>query len=140
MVSVFVTVFSSCSLIEAVNNRRLKVSDNEAVTGLFGDIPTTLSNKNKEGRKELFSKNARDNDIDLDSTIDQLFESYKGKFKSYDLVSGPTVSSSFSYGDKTKSMQAEYFVQTTEAYYHFLIDCVTEDTVNPDNIVSQPFT
>ncbi|MBQ8164736.1 MAG: DUF5104 domain-containing protein [Clostridia bacterium] len=130
----FIMAFSSCSLIESVNDRRLQDTDNDAINGVFGDFLTTLGNKNKDGMKKLFSKPARDNDTDLDSMIDQLFESYKGKLKSYGLVKGPTVSSSFSYGDETENMQAAYFVETTESYYHFLIDCVTEDTVNPDNI------
>ena len=102
----------------------------KSINDLFG----SLDNNDKEGLKQLFSKNVLNNDSDLDEQIDKLFSVYSGS-KTEILFDGILGGEYDNEGNKIKStVFATFPVLNNDKYYWFYVELTYQDDFSSDNI------
>lgn len=125
----------SCNSARSMANDRLAElngsNDDETADKCFQKIIESLENKDKEGMKNIFSKQALKEANDIDGGIDYIMDFYKGKIQSKKVAL--QVSDKNDYGRKEKELRALYTVVTDEdTYIVFFINQMV-DTKNSDN-------
>lgn len=139
---IFITimVFSlgliSCNSARTMVNDRLAElngsNDDETADKCFQKIIEALDNKDKEELKKIFSPNALKEANDIDSSINEMMNFYKGKMKSNKRT--VATSESKDYGENKKELNCSYKVTTDDGNYsiHFVEKLI--DTKNPNNV------
>ena len=109
--------------------------DNKVADDLFQQVIDAIKNKDKVALKALFSKNALNNAVDLDKSVDTLLGFIEGEISTWvNPDGGPGASESINYGHITKELFLYYNVNTDTQKYFFLVDFYPIDTDHPDNV------
>ena len=126
----------SCSSAKTMINNRLSEldgsNDDEIADAQFQNLIKVLENKDKDGLKKMFSPNALKEAQDIDGSINEMMNFYKGKMKSNKRT--VATSESKDYGEKKKELNCSYKVTTDNGNYsiHFVEKLI--DTKNPNNV------
>ena len=135
-----VLMSSACSFIipEELRGPHLKErlfdDDTKIAENAVGRILDSIKERDREGLKSVFSKNALTEAEDMEGGIEYLFEFVQGNVTSYTLDRGPISDLSTEYGDRQEELKSWFYVITDKEKYVFFILQYSEDTFDPDNV------
>jgi hypothetical protein len=130
-------LLSSCSLGGLNLWSGFNDNDQEIAKTRMDYLLEALDNKDKDGLKAMFSKNAIDQVENFDQSITDLFDYYEGDFVSYDNWGGPVTEegiNSDGTGRKWKRLDSTCDVKTSNGEYRFAIIEFVQDTADADNV------
>jgi len=124
-------VIAGCAPAEVVSP--LLRDSNDIAFEVFEKVILAIEEKDKEGLKNLFSKQAIADSDNLDEEINSLFEFYKGKMNS-NYAWGEVGTGEKDENGRWKWIQPSYDIETTEEEYKILFKYYLFDTSNEDNV------
>ncbi len=129
-------LLSSCSGFVKKYSRFFQ-DDRSDANAKMDKVLEALKNKDKEALKALFSSKAIAQTENIDKSIDELIEYFKGNFVSYNDWGGPMVEGGIN-DDGTdrnwKCIYSSYDVETSGEKYRLYIQDFTVDTADEDNV------
>lgn len=134
MLIIVVLFLSSCSL-GGSRTALLDMDDSDEIAkARLEEVINALELRDKDALKNMFSKQALNESVDFDSSVNDLFDLFQGEVNSCEKPSGPTVFESNDHGHETKQINSYYYVTTDKQKYFFLMDDYPVDTDHPDNV------
>ena len=124
----------SCSANTSVDAKFSGGGDDYLARIRLEQVLGTIDDKDKDGLKSIFSKQALDKSADFESNANELFAFFQGKVKEVKKSSGPTVFDSKDKENVKKKISAYYYVTTDKQKYFVLFDDYPADTAHPDNV------
>lgn len=121
--------FSSCSLVGRTND------DSGTIDGWFEQIVNALKERDESSLKKVFSQRAVIDAVDMDASIQVLFDFIEGEVVSFrDRGSSQGSASKDRAGNAWKRIQSNYIIETDVKTYRLAIQGYSIDTADPDNI------
>lgn len=128
-------LLSSCSL---GGDREMIFDDSDKkADDRMEQIIETFKNKDQEGLKAMFSKQALSEAGDFDRNLDVLFGYVQGNIQSWESTGAytfPEEKNADGTGNHKKEAESTYVFTTSEQEYQVAIYEYTIDTANPDNV------
>ena len=109
-------------------------SEQDIANAMLDEVLITIKNKDSDGLKSLFAKNAVADLESFDNEIKEFFDYFKGDFISYDDHSAVDSRETINSGESRKTLFSTYDIVTTEESYRVAIKDICEDTFNEDNV------
>ncbi len=129
-----VCLTTSCSIGGDRAKMLNESNDKEESKDTLELILDSISTKDSESLKSIFSSQALDEIDDFGSDIEYLFEFFQGEVGDWEIRTGPQVSETNDHGKKTKEMKTWYNVKTDSNKYVVFILEYTEDTEHAENL------
>lgn len=127
-----IMLLTSCSKVEDIISGK-KDSDQDTANANMEKVVKAIENKDKDGLRLMFSEKAIDQVLDINKSIDELIDYFKGTMISYNDWGGPMVEECMN-GDGTgrnwKYLYSSYDVETSEGIYRIYIQDNIEDSEN----------
>lgn len=138
-----VFLFSSCVALDDIEDQREMweeemfdrhyYTDDQQVTAIFEDMIQIIETQDYVAMMNIFAKNTVATLGDLENDIAALFNAYRGKLVSFQLL-GPVTGGSKD-GDKyTKNIDAVFDITTTDDIFRIAFRVYTIDSHTPDNL------
>ncbi|GKX29601.1 hypothetical protein SH1V18_20810 [Vallitalea longa] len=139
IITLNVVLITSCSISSrSMVGSRVKElnesNDDEIANSTLQKILDAIVGEDEESIKDIFSKQALEEDENFDTEMKYIFDFFSGEVISYENYAGRIVSKKINYGAKIKDIKSFYEVETDEENYLVFIMEYTEDTDHPDNV------
>ncbi|WP_113672317.1 DUF5104 domain-containing protein [Vallitalea guaymasensis] len=134
IMTISIVLTTSCSI---GGNRTEKLNcsnDNEIANSTLEQILDAIVDEDEESIKDIFSKQALEEDVNFETELKYIFGFFSGEITSWEKFTGPIVSEENNYGVKVKDIKSFYEVETDEENYLVFILEYTEDTDHPENV------
>lgn len=134
ILSLSIIVLASCSKDTTDQNSTDVPSNEQLADTTLEKLLKGIVEKDEQSFKDVFSKQAMNEDEEFDIEMEYLFDFFRGDVVSWEKYSGPIVDREKDQDKKIIEIKSFYEVKTNEDDYVVFILEYTEDTVNPENI------
>lgn len=125
---------SACSLGGSRTQMLNKDNDEGKADARLEQIIKAINSRDKNFLKNMFSKQAQNEAVDLDGQMDYLLSFVQGNIESWETIVHGAAAESINSGSRIKKSSSWYYVNTdTQKYLLFFLEC-TVDTNHPENV------
>jgi len=125
---------TSCSSKEIKGYTDLLRSPQKVSNEKFEKLISAIETQNENELRNLFSKTVVDESENFSESASALFDFYRGEMKTYKYWSATASSRKKRTGERWRTVDASYDVETTEGAFCFAFKTVTIDNTNSDNL------
>lgn len=133
LVLLILSTLTGCSRITLLNS--LESRDTKYFREMMDNVFESFDTADKEGLKNLFSVNVRNDNPDLDEQIMSFFKVYKSPTEIVEIRYSTSGGEKIEYGDRRIELYNSYdiIIEAGGVQYHIAIELVSRDDFDPDN-------
>lgn len=133
LVFLIFSTLMGCSRVELLN--RLQSRDTKYFHEMMDKIFEAFDTDDKEGLKNLFSVNVRNDSPDLDEQIDSFFEVYNSPTEIEEIRYSTSGGEQIEYGKRRTELYNSYdiIIKAGGIRYYIAVELVSRDDFDPDN-------